>query len=237
MKPVLRDTPIVHRATAPRHDPPPTDEIDLAAYVRLWWRSRYVLLAVGLTAAVTTYLINRQIAPTYEVEFRLMISEPRIAGELPSEVRTVAYRALVESPTQAAALLREFSLDRPPHNLTPQRFLADHVFVEVIRDSAILRVTVRLKDADVLLKLSQRYADRVIEEARRLATEGTDYTTERIRLERDGTAKRLERAEQALQTARRTTQIELLRTDVDTMLARRPEALDLTVEIQGERAR
>ena len=215
----------------------PTDEIDVLAYLNLWWRYRYVLLAAVLATGAVTYAINRQLAPTYEVEFRLMASEPRLGNEPAREQSVVEFRELVESQTLAAGLVDEFNLGAPPYNLTPRSFLDDHVSVEIIRDSSIIRVAVRLQDRDLLVKVARRYAERVVEVAQKLNTEGLDYTTERIRQQRDAALERLTAAERAVQELRGEAQIEVLRRDVDTMLERRPDALDLNVRIQGERAR
>lgn len=176
----------------------PGDEIDLLAYVETCWRYRYVLLALVLLTGAVTWLVNLRLAPTYEVVFRLMASEPRVGGEPAREESVVQYREFVESQTIAAGLLEEFGLNAPPHNLTPRSFLDDHVAVEIIRDSTIVRVAVRLKDRELLVRLAQRYAERVVEVAQRLNTEGLDYTTEQIRRQRDAALERLSEAEEAL---------------------------------------
>ena len=229
--------PNVIRETDARADPArgASDEIDLLEFASVWWRYRYFLLAAAILAGGTTYLINRAMTPTWEVRFRLFGSEPGVEGN--SRLNMVAFRELVESPTQAEALLREFKLDQPPHDLTPTVFLAQHVSVEMIRDSTILEVAVRLKDRDTLVNLARRYAERVVESAQRLNTEGIDYAAKRILDERDATFKRLQEAEKSMRDFQRTTPIEPLRIDVENLLDRRPEALDLNVRIQGERAR
>jgi uncharacterized protein involved in exopolysaccharide biosynthesis len=219
----------------PRREPAP-DEIDLLNYVATWWRYRYVLLAVAVVAAGVTYAVNRQIDPTYETTFRLMGTETGLE-EGATRLNIVAFRELVESPTQAAALIQEFDLEGPPHHLTPERFLDGHVDVEVIQDSTIIEVAVRLKDRDVLVKLARRYAERVVETAQRLNTEGIDFTAERIRQQRDAALERLTQTEAAVEEFQRRTRIELLRRDVDTMIERRPDAFDLNVRIQGAHAR
>lgn len=216
---------------------PGRDEIDLLEYAGTWWRYRYVLLAVALIAGAVTYVVNRQMTPTWETTFRLMGTETGLEDGTATRLNIVAFRELVESPTQAAALIEEFGLQGPPHELTPEKFLNGHVDVEVITDSTIIEVAVRLKDRDVLVKLARRYAERVVETAQRLNTEGIDYTAERIRQQRDAALERLTTAEAAVEAYQRRTQIELLRKDVDTMLERRPDALDLNVRIQGARAR
>jgi uncharacterized protein involved in exopolysaccharide biosynthesis len=148
----------------------------------------------------------------------------------------VAFRELVESPTLIAGLVGEFGLSAPPHNLTPEK-LRNQIAVDVIRESTIIEVAVRLKDPSLLVKVADRYAEMVVETAQRLNTEGIDYTAERIRQQRDTALDRLTKSEQALEAYQRSAQIELLRTDVDTLLARRPDALDLIIAIQGARAR
>ena len=238
MSKVLAESDSVRpRGQAPGGSPRSGDEIDLLAYAESCWRYRYVLLAVALVVGAVTYAINRAIPPTYEVRFRLMASDPGVTEDATSRVSMTAFRELVESPTLVAGLLAEFGLDRPPLSLTPGRFLESHVTVDVIRDSTIIVVNVRLKDPAVLVKLATRYGEKVVDSAQRLNTEGIDYTAERIREQRDSTLKNLQAADARLREFQRTARLELLRDDVDTMLARRPEALDLLVQIQGERAR
>ena len=237
MKTVLRETPQLERA-APREREQPSDEIDLLAYAAVCWRYRYVLLAIALVVGIATYAINRRMAPTFETHFRLMGTEPGLADAPADRLNVVAFRELVQSPTEVAALVSEFGLDREPHGLTPQEFLNGHLDVELIRDSTIIDVSVRLKnDPDLLVKVARRYAERIVETAQRLNTEGIDYTAERIRKQRDGALERLNKAERAYEDYQRSAQVELLQEDVNTLLDRRPEALDLNVRIQGARAR
>ncbi|MBA2301488.1 MAG: hypothetical protein H0W08_02500 [Acidobacteria bacterium] len=240
MSNVTRETPVLPPVvpTPRKVTPTPSDEIDLVAYGATLWRYRYLLLIIGLIVTVATYTINRRMTPTYESRFRLMGSETGLE-DTPRTTRLniVAFRELVESPTLAAGLLTEFGLSGPPHNLTPEKFLAANVDVEVIRDSTIIEVAVRLKDKEKVVQLGRRYAERVVETAQRLNTEGIDYTAEKIKHERDASLERLNGFERLLEDYQRKAQIELLRKDVDTLLERRPDALDLTVRIQGARAR
>ena len=232
-------TPVVPRNAPPRRPlaPPPSDEIDLLAYGATLWRYRYVLLLSAIVVAAVTYIINRRIEPTYEARFRLMGTETGLEDTPGSRLSIVAFRELVESPTLVAALLSEFRLDGPPRNLTAGRFLRSHLSVEVIRDSTIIEVAVRLTDRDLVVALARRYAERVVETAQRLNTEGVNYTADRIREERDAALTRLNAAAEAMEAYQRKAQIELLRKDVDTLVDRRPDVLDLVVRIQGARAR
>jgi capsular polysaccharide biosynthesis protein len=235
MDTALRENP-VHPAARPPD--PPGDEIDLLAYASVWWRYRYVLLGIALVTGTVTYIVNRQMTPTYETHFRLMGTEPGLSEERAERLNMVAFRELVESPTEVAALLSEFKLTGPPHSLTPRRFIAGYVDIVVVRDSTIIDVAVRLKqDRELLVRLARRYAERVVETAQRLNTEGINYTAAQIKQQRDAALDRLKEAERTYEEHQQRAQVELLQQDVDTLLERRPEALDLNVRIQGARAR
>jgi uncharacterized protein involved in exopolysaccharide biosynthesis len=213
------------------------DEIDLLVYAAVCWRYRYVLLVIAVVVAVTTYVINRNIPPTYEVTFRMMASESKIGDEPARAVSVATFQELLQSQSLAATILDEFKLMSPPHDLTPRQFLASNVDVDAIPNTAIIRVAVRLRDPEVLVRLSNRYADAVVDLAQRLSQEEMVYTKDRIKLEADAAQQRLGHAVNALQTFQQRTQIELLRRDVDSLLVGRPEALALSVQIEGERAR
>lgn len=213
-----------------------SDDIDLLAYGRTIWRSRYFVLATGLIAALAACAVNRRTPPTYEVEFRLIASEPLAAEEAPvpqgerarslaREIighRMVGYRELAESPTVAAALIAELGLAAPPYDLTPQRFLQEHVTVNLIRDSTIVSVSVRLDDPDLLVRVAGRYAEHVVAAAQRLSAEEAEYMSGRLREEVDAAHERVMAADRALQDYRSRTHVELLRKDVETMLRNRP---------------
>lgn len=239
MSNVVRESPVVARGAPvrPVTPAPQPDEIDLLAYMSTCWRYRYILLAIVVGVAVVTFAINRSLTPTYEVSFRLLASASKVGDTTPPAVSVAAFRELLESQSLAAALLDEFKLEGPPQNLTPRRFLADHVTIRLIPDTLIINVAVRLNDPDLLVKVANRYAEKVVDLAQRLNVGEGEYVTQMIRQELDGAVKRLNAAEQAMRQFQHRTQIELLRTDVDTMLLRRPEALDLTVQIEGERGR
>lgn len=213
------------------------DEIDLLAYAAVCWRYRYILLVLALVVAVTTYAINRNIAPTYEVTFRMMASESKLGDEPARAVSVASFRELLQSQSLAATILDEFKLTSPPYDLTPRRFLASNVDIDAIPDTAIIRVAVRLRDPEVLVRLANRYADAVVNLAQKLSQEEMVYTKDRIKLEADAAQQRLAQAADALKTFQRRTQIELLRKDVDSLLVGGPDALALSVQIEGERAR
>lgn len=215
---------------------PRVDDIDLLAYVATGWKYRYVLAAVVLLGLGATYLVVRQVPPTYEARFRLLVTEPRL-DERQSVSSITTFKELLESSSLANTVLGEFKLTAPPYNFTAQRFLDGNMDVEVVRDAPLLSVSMRLTDPALLVKLANRYAEMAVELAQRLTSEDVVYTRDRIQHEAEDARARLLQARTALEQYQQRTQIEVLRKDADTMLMRRPEALDLIVRIEGERAR
>ena len=237
MNNALRDTPAGNRALPSRQDSPAAgDEIDLLSYLGACWRYRYVLLLVGMIAAGVTYVINRGISPTYEVTFRLLAAASPLDDRIPT-VTMAGFRELLQSQSLVQDVLTKVGLTQPPHNLSAQRFLAEHVSVSPTPDTSILNVAVRLSDPTLLVAVAQEYANSAVSRAQELNEGVSANAVDRIRKEVDESLTRLKGAEHALTEFQRRTQIELLRSDVDTMLLGRPEALELTVRIEAERAR
>lgn len=234
MKAIAKDPDLDPRRPAPVR---PGDEIDLAEYAATSWRYRWVILAAVVVAAVVTYLINRQLTPTYQVTVRLLATESKVVDDATSRAVSVArFRELLESPSLVAALLQEFNLSTAPINLTPQRFLDDNLSVSEIPDTGILQASIRLTDPVTLVKLANAYAARAVDLAERLNQDETVYARDSIKRQADQARTRLGEAERDLETFRKKTQIELLRKDVFSLLEHRPEVVTLQVDIETERA-
>ena len=215
----------------------PGDEINISEYVSTAWHYRWLILAIVAVTALTTYLINKQIAPTYEVTVRMLATESQVMDDATRRAVSVArFRELLESPSLIAALLQDFDLAAPPYRLTPHRFLTNNLTVQEIPDTGILRASVRLTDPNKLVALANKYAERAVNLAARLNTDETTYARELLKKQADQAKERLTEAENDLEAFRRKAQIELLRKDVQAILEHRPDVLGLQVDIETERA-
>ena len=234
MKAIIKDAEVDARRPVTIR---PGDEINLAEYVATAWRYRWVIVGVVLLTALITYFVNRQITPTYEVTVRMLATESQVVDDTTRRALSVArFRELLESPSLVAGVLQEFDLTAPPYRLTPQRFLADHLAVQEIPDTGILRASIRLTDPVKLLKLANKYALDAVNLAERLNRDETKYAREQLKGQADQAKARLNEAEKELEAFRRQAQIELLRKDVEAILEHRPDVLALQVDIETERA-
>jgi succinoglycan biosynthesis transport protein ExoP len=215
----------------------PGDEINLSEYVGTAWRYRWLILAIVAVTALVTYLVNRQITPTYEVTVRMLATESQVMDDATRRALSVArFRELLESPSLIATVLQEFQLSAPPYRITPHGFLANNLSVREIPDTGILSASVRFTDPDKLVKIANKYAEGALNLAARLNQDETKYAREQLKAQADQSRERLTQAEKELEEFRRKAQIELLRRDVEAILERRPDVMSLQVDIESERA-
>ena len=215
----------------------PGDEINLSEYVGTAWRYRWPILAIVAVTALVTYLVNRQITPTYEVTVRMLATESQVMDDATRRALSVArFRELLESPSLIAGVLKEFELSAPPHRITPHGFLANNLSVREIPDTGILSASVRFTDPDKLVKIANKYAESAVNLASRLNQDETKYAREMLKAQADQSRMRLTEAENELEAFRRKAQIELLRRDVEAILEHRPDVMSLQVDIEAERA-
>jgi len=215
----------------------PGDEINLSEYVGTAWHYRWLILAIVAVTALVTYLVNRQITPTYEVTVRMLATESQVIDDATRRALSVArFRELLESPSLIAVVLQEFELSAPPHRMTPYGFLANNLAVREIPDTGILSASVRFTDPDKLVKIANKYASSAVDLAGRLNQDETKYARELLKVQADQARTRLTEAENELEAFRRKAQIELLRRDVEAILDHRPDVMSLQVDIEAERA-
>jgi uncharacterized protein involved in exopolysaccharide biosynthesis len=70
---------------------------------------------------------------------------------------------LFRSQSVASEVVREFSLEGPPHSLTPGRFLSDALAIEDVPNTYLTRVKVRLQEPQLAAKTASRVAEHLIE--------------------------------------------------------------------------
>jgi len=220
-----------------RHDDEYEDEVDLMKYVFALWRHRLAVTVMTLACGLAAFFVSWRTQPTYEATAQLVVSQSKV-GELTSPaVSTASYKALLDNQSLALQILREFALDKPPYNIRVSSFRAGIVSSEVLRDTNVIVVKVRLPDAALAARVANRYVELSIGLAQRLSQEETVTARDIIKTQLDQSRQRLDQAEARLQAYKREAQVDLLKKDVDTLLGQRGDLLKLIVELEGEKAR
>jgi polysaccharide biosynthesis transport protein len=215
------------------------DEIDLMDYVLAIGRRKWLVLSGAALCAAIALGIGVSSPKMYEATSALIIVAPKTtaAGEISPTVSNATFRALVENRSLAGQVVAEFKLGESPFRLTAQKFLNDCLTVEAVRDTNLVKVSVRLPAKDLVAKVANRYAALAEDLSQRLNQEEALRARDYIKSQVDQARDRLREAEGRLEQFRKTAQIELLRKDVDSKLLQRGALLQLLVDIQTEKAR
>lgn len=215
------------------------DEIDLMQYLLVLWRHRLAIVLGTLLCGLAAFVSGNLTPRAYEATAKLIVTPPKTGAvnDNTPAISVATFRALVENQSLGAAMVEEFGLNKEPHRVTPDAFVARCVKVETIRDTNVIVVKVRLWDRDLAAKVANRLAQVAVQLAQQLNQEGTVSARDIIKAQLDQSKKRLDQVEQRLGEFRRKAQIELLRKDVDALLGQRGALLALLVEIQAEQAR
>jgi uncharacterized protein involved in exopolysaccharide biosynthesis len=210
------------------------DELDFGRYLRIFVRHRLLLAAGALLGVLAGAAVNMTRPVRYDAVTTLVAhSAP---GVTPGADRTT-FRALRENHTLASQIVDELGLNRPPHHLTPQQFVADALRVEEVAGSNQINVRAQLADPRLAMEASRRWARKAVALNKQIAGEAGSVVRTELKPHVDEAAERLKQAEVQLMAFQGKAQVDLLKTDTEAMLEERGNLLRLVVDIEGERAR
>jgi uncharacterized protein involved in exopolysaccharide biosynthesis len=226
-------------------DPPVKSSLDhilsgppwsLRDVVAVSWRARWIIAAIALAGAVVGAALGSLTPPRYEATTTFMVTQR--AG-LQTAFRT--FEAVLKSNGLGSELVRQFRLDQPPTSLTAASFMRDHLIIEQVRDTNLLRVHVSLHDAKLTTDVANglaAHALKLYDDLNAKADVGPspdDLKRQKTLLD-DATAAR-DAAENRLLNFRSQAQIDMLRRNANELFdaARRLENLRIT--LQAERGR
>lgn len=213
----------------------PDDDFDAARYL-LALRRGWLWVLCGTLLGIAAGAVWSATRPViFEASTTLTIAYP--AGQGAAETSPQALTVILQNVSLAAQVIDEVGLARPPHSLTPQRFVEDALLVEALPGTNIIRVRVRLPDPALAAEASRRLSLKAIDLTRSLNEQEGSAVQERLKEHLAAAAGRLAAAEKELLTYQQRAQVELLKQDTDAMLSMRGDLLDLGLEIEGEKSR
>ena len=202
------------------------EELNLGRYIailRRYWLGLFVGVLVGAAAGVLSATLRPQL---YEGVTTILI------GRSNSVVATATSRAFLENRTVAAVMLAEIG-----SNLSPEDFVTNHLTVEQVPSTNVIKVRARLEDAIKAAQASRVLSEKAVELNRRVASDEGSAVSGQLKLLLDQAADRLKTAEGEYVRYEDQAQVELLKRDTERMIAERGELLRLRIDIETERAR
>ncbi len=149
----------------------------------------------------------------------------------------LGFVTLVTNQNVAEQTVRELKLNEAPYNLSPQALLQEVVTVRAVPASNLVRVVARLDEPELAARVANGFSDFAIDHAGKAKRSEVGAVEDDLKTMLDEATDWLKTAETAYNDYRRTAQIELVKKEVETLLAQRAELLELNVTLDAERAR
>jgi uncharacterized protein involved in exopolysaccharide biosynthesis len=232
--------PIVSTYSAPGLE---TEQVELADYVNILWRRRWFIALGVLLCGVTAFGMSLVLPPVYQASARVLINPSKMVDQPPAlaagqgATLVGTFQALLVNRALVAQVLGEVGLDKPPHNLTAQKFINDSLAIDELPRTNLLRINVKANDPKIAAQAANRLALDGIIFNRTMNQAETTYVRDLIKQQLDEAHQKLEALNVRLLTYKERHQVELRRTDADSMLKERGELVSLNVDIESERAR
>jgi len=219
----------------PRPDAPLEDEIDFTRYFRVFARHWVLLVVVGLLGGVLGFAVSRMKPVLYEGVTTVLVLPPAKGDARTAS--TANFRALLENLTHGLQVINELGLDKPPFSLTPQRFHDEALRVEEVPGTNFMRVRVRLTDPTRAMEATRRLAQKGVSLNAEISRREESSIRDLLKVRLDESSEQLKVTETQLLSYQREAQVELLKTDTESMLDERAGLLKLTIGIESEKAR
>jgi uncharacterized protein involved in exopolysaccharide biosynthesis len=155
----------------------------------------------------------------YRATALLLITDPKISGNggvrLPS-IET--YVGIIKSQTVAKEVLKKFSLDKPPHNLTFEDLIDGMISATPIKGTNLIRIEVEYTDPEKARDIANMVAVSAVELNKALNEDEAVKSRDFLKTQLDEASQALAKAEQELLAFKETAGIAKLRKDIEILL-------------------
>ena len=209
------------------------DEIDLREYAMVLWRYRWFIGVVTVLAGAIAFWVASGEPKRYVATTKMMVASPT-----PESHHMEQYKALLNNRDLAQKVIQVFKLQDPPYRLNATNFLK---YVLVVDDvglsTGMVALHVRFPDPVLAAQIANKYQELAADLLARIGRDRNLTKTSVLKVQLDEARERRDLAVAALEQRKNSAQVELVRKDVGTMLDNRGRLGQLTVDLEGERAR
>jgi uncharacterized protein involved in exopolysaccharide biosynthesis len=204
--------------------------------VAAFWRRRWYIAAFAIAGGVAGAGIARLTPPRYEAATTIRVAER--AG-LQTAIRT--FQVILESNGLSEDVVRQFKLDQAPMSLTAATFIRNHLTIEPVRDTDLLRAHVALPEPQLTADVANALATRALEMWNgmnaRANLGATSQEVDARQKELEAAVAAHEEAQERLLMFKSQAQLDVLRRNAADMLDARRRLNALTVTLQAEKGR
>ncbi len=206
----------------------------LIDYIRIVARRGVLIVGVTIVVGIIALLVGLSTPKEYRSSATVIVAPPRGAG---AAVPPGTYRGLLQNPSLTAQALADLGLDKPPHSIDPQTFLAKSVEIEEVPATNLLIVHVQMRDAVLAAKIANGIVTAAVKLNQRLTFDAATAASNDIQSQLEQARSRFDDAQKRLLDFKSSAQLDLRRRDTEALLAARRDLLPLTLDIAAEQAR
>ena len=195
------------------------DETSLMDYLKVLWKWKKLIIGGTLLCMILAAIISLLMPKVYRATALLLITDPKISGNggvrLPS-IET--YVGIIKSQTVAKEVLKKFSLDKPPHNLTFEDLIDGMISATPIKGTNLIRIEVEYTDPEKARDIANMVAVSAVELNKALNEDEAVKSRDFLKTQLDEASQALAKAEQELLAFKETAGIAKLRKDIEILL-------------------
>lgn len=217
--------------------------MSLGDFVRPLWSARFIIVGTAIVGGLLASGLGMAIYPRYEAVAIIRVIESK-SGDTAEAARAENFRPLLENKTLAAELIREFGVVGEPRYrwgslggpVPADAFIRNVLSVDQVTGTNLLRVRIRLADADKAGKVANALAARAIDLNRRINQQEVVDARDYIKTQLDEATAKLEQVRAKYVSVMQGAQVDALKKDADGVLDLRSKLLELQASIENERA-
>lgn len=195
------------------------DETSLMDYLKVLWKWKKLIIGGTLLCMILAAIISLLMPKVYRATALLFIADPKIGGNEGVRLPSIeTYVGIIKSQTVAKEVLKKFSLDKPPHNLTFEDLIDGMISVTPIKGTNLIRIEVEYTDPEKARDIANAMAISAVELNKALNEDETIKSRDFLKTQLDEASQALAKAEQELLAFKETSGIAKLRKDIEILL-------------------
>jgi uncharacterized protein involved in exopolysaccharide biosynthesis len=206
----------------------------LIDYLRIIARRGVMIVGVTLAGGIIALVLGLMTPKEYRSSATVIIAPPR-PGAAPVPPGT--YRGLLQNPSLTAQALAELGLDKPPHSIDPQTFLAKSVEIEDVPATNLLIVHVQMQDAALAARIANGIVTAAVKLNQRLNLDAATQASKDVESQLTEARSRFDDAQKRLLAFKSSAQLDLRRRDAEALLTALRDLQPLSIDIAVEKAR
>lgn len=213
------------------------DGIDLRVYLSALWRARLLVLGVTLVAAAAAAGWSLMAPRQYKASMTIAVGQSKLSETQQTQVTPASFIPLLRSRSVGQTLIREFTLDQPPHSLNASRLVQGSVDASDVRNTNLISVSVTLRDAELAARVASRLAELAVQTAGTITEDEGARARDLVKQQLDEAKRKFDEATTRYREYRERAQVEGLRKDIEALLGERGGLLELRVRIEALKAK